>query len=162
MALRIHLDGVGRLQRLHLHALGDGAVDLHAQRRHVVDAAAVRDCHGLRAGAHGRAGAVHGNVAAADDHDALAREVREHLFADLAQHVDGGDDAVGIAVFKPQRLAGLGADGHVDGIVFLRDARHAVRIHGCVEVYVDVAGGQDGPRRSSSRRSRGKRYGGIP
>ena len=75
MARLADLDVVGRLEHEDLDALLHGGVDLGAQGRHVVDAAAVGHLHARGSGAHARAGAVHGHVAAADHDDALAGEV---------------------------------------------------------------------------------------
>ena len=74
----------GRGELEDLAALGLGAGDLGVLGRHVADATAVDDGDLLRAEAHARAGNVHGDVAAADDHDALAREVWHLAVADGA------------------------------------------------------------------------------
>ena len=90
------LDMVGCLQGHHLDAFLHGGVDFRAQRRHVLEAATIGDRHARGAGTHARARAVHGDVAATDDHHVLAREVGIVAIADLGEQVDGAHDALGV------------------------------------------------------------------
>ena len=87
---------VGCLQGHHFDALLHGGVDFRTQRRHVLEAAAIGHRHARSAGSHARARAVHGDVAAADDHHVLAREVGVVAIADLGEQVDCAHDALGV------------------------------------------------------------------
>ena len=143
MPALVRLDADGRLQHDHLHALGDGALHLSRQRRHVVLAAPVHHRDLVRPGAHRRACAVHGHVAAAHHHHALAREVRIVAVADGPQQIHCRDDAFGIHAVDAQRLARLRADGNVHRMVRVGDLGHFMRAHRFAAAGRDGAGVQN-------------------
>ena len=91
-----NLDVVRCLQGHHFDALLHGGVDFRTQRRHVLETAAIGDRHARSTGSHARARAVHGDVATADDHHVLAREVGVLAIADLGEQIDSAHDALGV------------------------------------------------------------------
>ena len=108
------LDGNGFMLEEELHALFLRLGHLGGIGGHVALPAAVG--HGdIRAEAHGRAGHVHGHVAAAD-HDNLFADGRTHAGADLAQEVDAAPDALELLARDAERGALLRADGEIEGL----------------------------------------------
>ena len=104
-------------QEVELHALLFGALDLLGRGRHVVPLAAVDDVHLARAQAPGRAGGVHGRVAAADHHHALALQVGRLPDGDVAQHLHGVVDARLVFAVDAQVAAAVRAERQHDGRV---------------------------------------------
>ena len=135
----VHFHGSRSFQNGHFHAFCHSRFDFLVQRSHVGLTATVRNGYRSCAGAHGGAGAVHGNVAAADDHHVLAREVGILVVADLPQQLYGAVNAFGIGIVQAKRLAGMGADGHIDGIVLVGDAAHGGFVYIGVVLNLDVA-----------------------
>ena len=142
--LCVRLDAGRRLQAAHFHALHHGRLHLGGQRGHVLQAASIG--HGDRGGtgAHGGASAVHGHIAAANDHHILAREVGILLVADGLQHVHGAHNAGRIGPFNGKGLAALGAHGHVHGVELVHQRAHLVRLNVAARTHLDVAGTQHG------------------
>ena len=135
--LRLHHDagdtavlgGLDTHRGVQLHDLAAfrlGTGDLGVLRGHVADATAVGDDDLLGAQAHTRARDVHGDVAAADDHDALAGEVRHLAVADGAQHLHRRHDTLGVLALQAQLLIAVGADGQIHRVV---GGAHAVEVH---------------------------------
>ena len=133
VAARISLDAHGGLQRHELHALGHGALHLLGQSRHVLLAAAVNAAHLARAQSHRTTANVHRDVAAADNDDILVAEVRHVIVTDLTQHLDGGDDAVGVLALDTGLLIRVSADGDVERVM-----RLAQLVEGHIIADIDV------------------------
>ena len=89
--------------------------------------------------AHRGAGDVHGDVAAAHDHDALAGEIGQLAVADGAQHAHRALDSPRVLPGEPEFLVEMGPDGEVDGIVLVAQGAQPVAVHGGVELDVDAA-----------------------
>ena len=87
VALFVGLDTHRGLEGEKLRALGQRALHLLGQGRHVLLAAAVDAADFLGAQADGAASDVHGHVAAADDDHLLAGEVGQDIVADAAQQL---------------------------------------------------------------------------
>ena len=138
-AVGADLDGDGGRELEDLAALGLSAGDLGVLCGHVADAAAVDDGDLICSEADRRAGDVHGDVAAADDHDALAGEVGHLLVADGAQHLYRGLDAGGVLVGQAELLVGVCANGKVDGVVVLAQAGELLAVDGVLELDLDAA-----------------------
>ena len=138
-AVLAHLDAHGRRELKDLATLGLGAGNLGILGRHVRGAAAVDDRDLLRPQAHTRARHVHGHVAAADDHHALAREIRGLLVADGTEHPDGALHAGRALVLQAELLVVVGADGEVDRVVLPAQALESGPVHAAFELDVDAA-----------------------
>ena len=121
-------DVVGRLQGHHFDAFLHGGIDFGAKSRHVFQATAVRNRHARRAGANARAGAVHSDVAATDNHHVFAREIGIFAIADLREQIDRAHHALRVGAIETQRFAALGANRHIHRIVFGRKFLHAIGI----------------------------------
>ena len=140
----VGLDGDGRHEGHHLHAFADGALHLAGKGGHVLEPAAIDDADLLGAGAHARAGAVHGDVAAADDRDLLAGEIGNLPVADAAQKVDRRAHSHGVGPLQAQLFTNMGADGDVDGVVSGGDGAHLLAAHACLVAHLDVGQAADG------------------
>ena len=123
-ALLVRLNAAGGLQGQNLAALADGLLDLLRQGGHVLNAAAVHTGHAGRAQALGGAGGVHGDVAAADDADPLARKVRRVALADAAQHLHGAEHAHGAFALNAELFIAGSADGQIHRVVLLLNVGH--------------------------------------
>ena len=98
------------------HAFALGVVGLDVVGRHLVAAAAVGDGHGGGAEpARGPRG-VHGDVAAADDDDALAAEVHRLVELDPAQEVRAADDAQAVLARDAEARRPVRAGRDEDGV----------------------------------------------
>ena len=140
----VRLDGDGRHERHHLHTFADGALHLAGKGGHVLKPASIDDADLLGTGAHARAGAVHGDVAAADDRHLLAGEVGNLAVADAAQKVDCRAHAHGVGSFQAQFLADVRSDGDIDGVVGGRDGAHLFAAYVGLIAHFDVGKAADG------------------
>ena len=128
VTVRIGLDADRGLQRHELHALGNGALHFLGKGRHVLLAAAVDAAHFARAETNRAAADIHRDVAAADDDDVLVAEVRHVIVADLAQHLDRGDDALSVLALDAGLFIRVRAERDVKRVVLLAQLveRHIV------------------------------------
>jgi len=128
VTVRIGLDADRCLKRHELHALGNGALHFLGKGRHVLLAAAVDAAHFARAETNRAAADIHRDVAAADDDDVLVAEVRHVIVADLAQHLDSGDDALGVLALDAGLFIRVRAKRDVKRVVLLAQLveRHIV------------------------------------
>lgn len=135
MTVRVGLDAHGGLQRHKLHALGNGALHFLGKGRHILLAAAVDAAHLARTETNRTAADVHRDVAAADDDDVLVAKVRHVIVADLAQHLDRGDDALGVLALDAGLFIRVRAERDVERIVLLAQL---VECHIVADVDVDM------------------------
>ena len=92
----------------------------------------------------GRAHDVHGDVAAADDDDLLAVEVRHVVIADGTQHHDGGHDVAAVLAGDADLFVLMGADGDIDAVILMLELfKPDVLANGHAGVDLN-AGGEDG------------------
>ena len=123
-----------RDQELELDAFLLGVVDFLGAGRHFLAGAAIDDHGGLGAQAFGGAGGVHGDVAAADDGDALALEHRgvgpRELVGGHQVHAGeilvGGIDALEVLARHIHEDRQAGAVGDEDGVELLAQFRQGV------------------------------------
>ena len=121
-------------------ALALGAV-LFAHGHFVVPLQAI-ERHALRAAAHGGAGDIGGDVAAADHND-LAGELRFGRKVDLLCKVHAGHDALGVVAGNAETSAVLQTDGNIEPFVALRaqlgDGDVPADIHTAAEFHAHLA-----------------------
>ena len=106
----------GRDKEAELHAVVFGVVDLGLVGRHLFTAAAIR--HGRFGGAEADGGArgIHGHVAAAHDHDALARQIDRPAKFGRSQELEARHHAVQVLAGDVEAGRGLRAGRHEDGV----------------------------------------------
>ena len=107
------------LQAVQLSALSNSAFDFLGQRCHVVLTTAVGDDNLFGTETDGAAGAVHSNVAAADNDNGFILKVRHFFLTDVAQHFYRTDNTVGILAFNTDFLVGVSTDGNINCVKFL-------------------------------------------
>ena len=144
LARFVCLDAHRRAKLADLRALGNCALHLVGKRGHVRNSAAIDAGDAGGSQTHGASRHVHRHVAAADDHDALAGEVRHDIVADGAQHLNGRHDIFAVLAGNAGFLVRMRADGDIQAVVvFMQLLEGNVFADGHFGMYFH-AGGQNG------------------
>lgn len=124
-------------------AFRHGRLDLFRQSGHIFQPAPVQALDGSRPQPFGRAGGVHGHVAASDDADPFAGEIRNPAFPDVPEQPDSTVHSLGVFPGDMELLVAVGPDGDVHRIILLLELFHRnVRPYGNSGTDLDP-GGED-------------------
>lgn len=140
LTLGVDIYAHGSMELHDLAAFRLGAGNLGILGGHIANAAAIDDGNGLGTKADAGPGHVHGDVAAANNHDALPGQVGGLAVTDGAKQLDRGLDAGGVFARKTELLVGMGADGQVDRIVLGSQTLELDGVDAVFKLDVDAAG----------------------